>query len=232
LREIALKPFLPNDAPGGPEASRRRASLAARWQPRLIVAVGLVLAMPVSCLAQAQPIVTPVAPQMHPIYHYGLKVTQSDGKTLALEELAGRPVIMTMFFATCPGVCPIMTEEIKHVTDGLAADKRANLHVLMVSFDDNDTLQQLEAYKKAHGLDSSMWIIAKATPAVSKTLGELLDVRFQKLPNGSYSHTAMVDLVDENGDVQVRVPGTSLDDPLFAFSVDQMLSKHPAPAHR
>ncbi len=170
------------------------------------------------------------APKAHSIYHYGLQVTRSDGRVMPLDELAGRPVVMTMFFATCPGICPMMTENIAQAEAKLPADKRRNLRVLMVSFDESDTPAMLEAYGKAHRLDRSRWIIAKATPAVSRTLGDLLGVRFAKLPNGSYSHTAMVDLVDENGEILIRVPGTSLDDPLFAVALDRMLSKQPTPS--
>ncbi len=154
----------------------------------------------------------------------GVKVTRSDGMVIDLSALKGRPTIMTMFFASCPDVCPLMTENILQAESQIPADELQDLQVVMVSFDDRDTPAVLDAYRKAHGIMSPRWTIASASPAASRTLGDLLGVRFQKLPNGSYSHTAMVDLVAADGAILARVPGPSLADPEFQAAIRAMLS--------
>lgn len=167
----------------------------------------------------------PQAPTMSPtLYNLGLKVMRSDGRLVDLSTLKGRPTIMTMFFASCPDVCPLMTEHLLQAESKIPAGELKNLQVVFVSFDERDRPAVLEAYRKAHGIKSSRWTLAVASPAVSETLAGLLGVRFQKLPNGSYSHTAMVDLIAADGTIQARVPSTALPDPEFRAAVRAVLT--------
>ncbi len=157
-------------------------------------------------------------------YDLGIKVTRSDGASVDLSSLRGRATIMTMFFATCPDVCPLMTENILRTESQIPAKELKDLQVVFVSFDDRDRPDVLEEYRRAHGIKSPRWTVATASPAASRELGDLLGVRFQKLPNGSYSHTAMIDLIGRDGTILARVPATSLGDPQFRVAVRAMLS--------
>ncbi len=148
----------------------------------------------------------------------GFKVLRSDGVVVDLAALKG-PAIVTMFFATCPDVCPLMTEQIMQVEKQLAPAERDRLQVVFVSFDDRDQPEVLESYRRAHGIDSPRWTVALAPADVRQRLAAVLGVRFQKLPNGSFSHTAMVDLVDQDGRIAAQVPATALDDPEFRAAV-------------
>ena len=158
------------------------------------------------------------------MYDSGIEVTRSDGQRVGLASMKGRPALMTMFFASCGGVCPLMTEQIRRVEKGLTPAERARLQVLLVSFDEGDTLERLGAYGRAHAADPSRWVIAKGSTDVNRTLAGLLGIRFQKLPNGSFSHNSVLDLVDADGVVLAQLPGTSLDDPRFAVAVKQLLA--------
>lgn len=153
----------------------------------------------------------------------GFKVLRSDGVVVDLASLRG-PAIVTMFFATCPDVCPLMTEHILQIERRLAPAERDHLQVVLVSFDDRDQPGVLESYRKAHGIDSPRWTVALAPAGVRERLAGVLGVRFQKLPDGSFSHTAMVDLVDEHGRIAAQAPATALDDPEFRAAVGAMLA--------
>jgi len=157
-------------------------------------------------------------------YDLGIRVTRADGRVVDLATLKGRPTIMTMFFASCPDVCPLMTEHIQQMERKIPARELRNLQVVFVSFDERDKPSVLQGYRGAHGIESPRWTVATASPADSRALGDFLGVRFQKLPNGSFSHTAMIDLLAADGAVLARVPAPSLVDPQFSVAVRAMLS--------
>ena len=157
-------------------------------------------------------------------FDLGIQVTRSDGVTLDLADLKGSPTIMTMFFASCPGVCPLMTEHIQQIEKQIPADELKDLQVVFISFDERDGPSVLSAYRKAHGIDSPRWTLAVAPPAESQALGDVLGVRFLKLPNGSFNHTAMVDLIDASGTIIARVPAPSLNSALFREAVRALIA--------
>lgn len=179
------------------------------------------------------PVAPDYAPKANPAsptpFDLGIKVTRSDGAVVDLASLRGRPTIMTMFFASCPDVCPLMTENILRAEAKIPAKELKDLQVVFVSFDERDKPAVLDAYRKAHGITSPRWTVASATPAASRKLGDLLGVRYQKLPNGSFSHSAMVDLIAADGTVMARVPAPSLDHPQFSVAIRAMLSMSSAP---
>lgn len=156
-------------------------------------------------------------------------ITRSDGAVVDLASLRGRPTIMTMFFTSCPDVCPMMTENILHAIGKIPAGERKDLQVVFVSFDDRDKPAILENYRKAHAITSPHWTLATASPQASQQLGDILGVRFRKLPDGSFSHSAMVDLIAADETIMARVPGTSLTDPQFPMAIRAMLSMPSAP---
>lgn len=157
-------------------------------------------------------------------FDLGIRVTRSDGAVVDLASLKGRPTIMTMFFASCPDVCPLLTEHIQQAEEAIPPDERDSLQVVMVSFDERDTPAVLDGYRTAHAIASPHWTVGTATPEASQRLGEVLGVRFQKLPNGSFNHSAMVALIAADGTVLARVPGPSLTDPQFPLAIRAMLS--------
>ncbi len=47
------------------------------------------------------------------IYQLDVKLQDEDGNAIGLDEFRGHPVIVTMFYASCPHVCPMLISTIK-----------------------------------------------------------------------------------------------------------------------
>lgn len=158
------------------------------------------------------------------LYDLGVTVTDATGARIDLAALKGRPAIATMFFASCPDVCPLMTERILQAERALPPAERDRLQVILISFDDRDTPDMLAAYRKAHDIESPRWTVATASPEASRALAAMLGIAFEKLPDGSYAHRATVGLVAANGEVLARLPASSMADPSFGAALSAMLS--------
>lgn len=166
------------------------------------------------------------------VFDLGLKVMRSDGQEIDLSALKGRPTILTMFFASCPDVCPLMTEQIRQAEEAVPPGERDGLQVALVSFDQRDQPEVLRAYRQAHAIDSPRWTIAVASENASDILARSLGVRFEKLPNGSFNHSAMVGLIGADGTLLARVPASSLDEPRFVAAVRAMIEMSKSPSHK
>ena len=159
------------------------------------------------------------------LYAAPLSLTAANGRPFDVGSLKGSPVLATMFFATCPDVCPIMTEQLRQVWSHLPPVRRAKLRVLLVSFDpEDDRPPVLRAYAHGHNIDQPGWTVAVADPATSQQLGALLGVQFRRLGRADYSHVPMINLVAPSGVVLARLPSASLGTPLFSAAVAGLLA--------
>jgi protein SCO1/2 len=151
-------------------------------------------------------------PSAASFYDLSLTVTDQDGKVVPLDVFRGHPVLITMFYATCPNACPLLTTDIKKVDKQLSAAARERVRVLMVSFDAaRDTPARLTQFVTDHGLDAARWKVTAAAEEPARDLAAALGIRVRKLDNGEYFHSSAIILLDEAGKFVTRVEGLGKD---------------------
>lgn len=145
------------------------------------------------------------------LYHLDAVWTDHRGETLQLADLRGRPVIVTMIYASCETACPILVRDAGRLFDALPEDVRDRTQVLVVSFDPaRDAPERLAAYVDASGLDHPSWRFAVGEPHATRALAALLGVRYRELENGMFSHTNLITVLGADGAVRQRSEGLGL----------------------
>ena len=79
-----------------------------------------------------------------------VQLVRDDGKHVMLQDELndGRPVVMTFIFTTCTSICPLLSQTLARLQDGLGAD-RDRVHIVSISIDpEEDTPARLAAYAK------------------------------------------------------------------------------------
>lgn len=146
------------------------------------------------------------------LYDLPTVVTDQNGNAVSVDVFRGHPVLVTMFYATCPNACPLLTADIKRIERQLPPAVRDELRVLMVSFDAaRDTPELLSKYTRERSLDGARWRLASATEDNAREIAALLGIRYRKLDNGAYFHTSAIILLDEQGRPRARVEGLGKD---------------------
>ena len=156
--------------------------------------------------AGAQPAIEdPRAPSL---YDLPVTLTDQSGKKLTLRDLAGHPVLITMFYGTCPHACPMLISDVKAIERQLDPETRAALRVVLVSFDPaRDTTEALKELADKHHVDQQRWLFANATDEDVRTLAAGLGIKYRRLPDGSYNHSSIITLLDARGGVASKVDG-------------------------
>ena len=151
------------------------------------------------------------------IYHLDVKLTDQHGTVQSLDTFRGHPVVISMFYATCPNVCPVLISTIQMMERKLHADELAKLRVMLVSVDpETDTPEILSRVAVKHHIDLDRWKLARATPQDVRKIAAVLRVRYRQLPDGEFSHTSVLTLVDDHGVVRAhsaKIPG--IDDDFY-----------------
>ena len=160
------------------------------------------------------------------LYQLTLPLTIQDGKTVPFDSLRGRPMLVTLFYTSCDGVCPMLAFTMRRVVAALPTEQRTRVRALMVSFDpERDSPEALQAFAKLHQLDSSQWLLARANEGDVRELAAVLGVRYRPLPGGVFSHSAVITLLDADGVVRARTENLQTLDPDFMRAVSHTLEQ-------
>jgi protein SCO1 len=177
------------------------------------------------CAAAASHAAPPVPSDS--VYHLELVLTDQDGRDGHFADGRGGVRIVSMFYANCPYVCPMIVETIKRVERGLDAGSRARLSVLLVTLDpardDPAALAKVAVDRK---LDTSRWTLARTASADVRKLAALLGIQYRQLENREINHSSALILLDAEGRVLARSSLLGDPDPEFVAAVRTALASH------
>jgi len=119
---------------------------------------------------------------------------------MGLDVYRGHPVIVSMFYGSCPVACPLIISHVQEVEARLSPAARADFRVLLVSFDaERDTPEALAAIARAHHVDLARWTFATGSDDDVRQVAAVLGVSYRKLPNGTFAHDSVITLLARDG---------------------------------
>ena len=134
------------------------------------------------------------------VYHLQVAVEDQFGEISGLDRYRGKPVLVTMFYTSCPHVCPMLISTIKFTESELTEQELAGLRVLTISIDpERDSPEQLLELMERHRVDASRWSMARPDPGDLRTIAGVFGVRYKKLSDGEFNHTTRIILLDQDG---------------------------------
>lgn len=146
------------------------------------------------------------------LYDFDARFTDQAGQHVTLEQIGrGHPVLISMFYGTCPMACPLLINRIQRIERELPAVERGRLRVVLVTFDPKrDDVAELQAIAQMHHLDAS-WELLRADASTVRELAAILGIKYRALPDGSFNHSSVITAVAPNGSMRARMDG--LDQP-------------------
>ena len=167
---------------------------------------------PVAPMARTE---TPAMPRGEPgpsIYDLRVPLLDETGTVRSLDAFRGHPVLITMFYGTCPVACPLLTTDLKRLQQQIPEPVRSDVRILMVSFDpDRDTPAALSRIMQERSLDRARWTLASAGDDEARELAGVLGIKYRKLDNGAFFHSSVIVLLDRQGRPQERIEGSTQD---------------------
>ncbi|CAN5291316.1 SCO family protein [soil metagenome] len=155
------------------------------------------------------------------------RFTDQDGKAFALSERRGRAQLVTMFYTSCPYMCPLIVDSGLGVDHALTPAERAKLRVLLVSLDPaRDDVAALSALATKRKLDRQRWTLARTDAASVRKTAAVLGIRYRALANGEFNHSSVLLLLDAQGRIIARTEKMgAVPDPDFLAKVRATLAK-------
>jgi cytochrome oxidase Cu insertion factor (SCO1/SenC/PrrC family) len=124
------------------------------------------------------------------------------GATLKLSDLDGRVRVISMFYATCAGVCAITREDMRAIEASLSPRARERVCFVLATLDPpHDSVAALRAYRHAAGLSTARWFLLRGDLPATRALAARLQIGAGRDATGRFTHTSMLAVVDESGRV-------------------------------
>ncbi len=133
-------------------------------------------------------------------------LVDQDGEKRALEDFAGRAILLDFIFTNCPGPCPISTATLRSFQQKLPAELRERVQLVSISLDPaRDTPEAMKAYAEARKVDFASWAFLTGTQEQIDPV--LAAYGVGKVEGDEIEHTVVTFLIDPSGQIVKRYLG-------------------------
>jgi protein SCO1/2 len=160
------------------------------------------------------------------VYQLSSVWTNDAGKALRLSQLRGKPQVVTMFFASCQGACPLLVHQMLDVAGSLPPTARTNVGFVLVTFDTElDTLSALHDYRASRKLAETQWTLLRGNPEDTRELALVLGVKYRKDARGQFSHSNLITILNAEGEIVLQQTGLNQPPEELVRKLDQLLKR-------
>jgi protein SCO1/2 len=153
------------------------------------------------------------------------RLTDHRGRPLRMDELRGKPLVVSFVYTGCFQVCPATTQFLKRaVQSARDALGRDAFHVLTIGFNQPfDTPEALAAFARQQGADVDGWLFAAPREADVEALLKEFGLTVQATAAG-FDHLIQASIVDADGRIYRQVYGDAVELPMFIGPLKELLS--------
>jgi protein SCO1/2 len=145
---------------------------------------------------------TPAGPSIYPL---SVALRDQHDRAIGIDAFRGHPVVISMFYGSCPTACPLLVSNVKRIEESLPADVRQETRVLLVSFDPaHDTPAVLAFIAKGRELDDARWTLATASDDDVRQIAAVLGISYRARPEGGFVHDSVLTVLDREGRIVAR----------------------------
>ena len=136
------------------------------------------------------------------------RLTDQDGRSVALEDLRGKAIMLDFIFTHCTGPCPVLTGLQVDVQRALNPQQRAKTRFVSISLDpERDTPEVLRAYAMKHGADLESWSFLTGKPEEVETVLKSYGVGVIRRAGEEPAHLVATFVIDGQGRIAHRIVG-------------------------
>ena len=146
------------------------------------------------------------------IYRLQGSWTQDDGKPLRLDELRGEPQVLTLFYTTCTGSCPITVKALQMFSEGEKSAGKARVRFVLITVDPaQDTLAVLRKYRRTMHLEKGVWRLVRGKESDVRKMAALLGFNYEQIDSGEFMRSNLITVLDTRGQIVHQQSGVADD---------------------
>lgn len=149
-------------------------------------------------------------------------------RVVNLDDLRGKPLVISMIFTSCHHVCPMTTKHIDKATraarEVLGQD---SFEILTIGFDTaHDSPDAMRAFARQQGVFAAGWRFLSGSKETIEALSQELGFMFYTSPRG-FDHLNQVTVIDRDGVVYSQVYGVNFELPWLVEPLKDLVFNRP-----
>jgi len=158
------------------------------------------------------------------------RLTNSAGRGVTLNDLKGKPLILSLIYTSCYQICPMTTRYLSSVVEKARETFGADsFSIALLGFDSQfDDPQAMKHFAKKQGVEDADWHLLSADADTIAALTKELGFIFFASPNG-FDHVVQASIIDGEGVVYRQVYGEVFDTPLLIEPLKELILGRPQP---
>ncbi len=148
----------------------------------------------------------------------------ADGGKVALADLRGKPLLITMIYTGCADVCPTIIESLASAAE--TAEEtfgKGSFNILTIGFDTrHDTPGRMRSFARAHNAGGDNWHFVGSDDETVKQLSTAVGFNFFASAGG-FAHIGQVTVLDKNGAIFQQVYGSTFEPPAIVEPLKQLM---------
>ncbi len=155
----------------------------------------------------------------------GWQLTDQRGRGLRLDELRGRPLVVSFVYTGCFQVCPATTQFLKRaVAEARRALGPDSFSVVTIGFNQPfDGPEALADFARRQQIDDPQWLFVAPRESDVPALLQRFGLSVQRTPGG-FDHLVQASIVDARGVIVRQVYGDQFELPLFVEPLKQLVA--------
>lgn len=146
------------------------------------------------------------------IYQVNSDWTNQFGNKVNIGDLRGKTQVFTMIFANCTYACPILANDMRRIASELTNDELKDVQFTLISIDpERDTPERLMQFAQDQNLNLAHFQLLTGERSDIDDLAALTGFRYKKEPDGSFSHSNIITILNEEGEIIHQQVGLNQD---------------------
>ncbi|MCF8260155.1 MAG: SCO family protein [Melioribacteraceae bacterium] len=124
------------------------------------------------------------------------------GNAVNIGELSGKTQIVALIFANCTYACPLIVNDMRNIEKNLTDDELQKVQFTLISIDpERDTPEKLKEFALSQNLNLSRWQLLTGKRTDIDDFAALIGFRYKKENDGSFSHSNLINIFNEKGEL-------------------------------
>jgi protein SCO1/2 len=142
------------------------------------------------------------------IYNLPSKWTNQDAKTIKMEDLNGKVLVMVMIYTSCKSACPRLVADMRNIESRLPENIKKNVTLVLVSIDPaTDTPERLKSFSIENKMEGEQWVFLRSTEENTREFSAVLAVNYKKISPMDFSHSNIISVFNAGGELAFQQEG-------------------------
>lgn len=160
------------------------------------------------------------------IFNLTTEWNTEEGKTIQLEDLKGRTLVMVMIYTTCKAACPRLVADMQNIEKQIPKTLINKINFVFVSIDpENDTPKKLKAFAIKNYMDDEQHTFLQGTESGVREFSNVLAVKYKQISPMDFSHSNIISVFSPSGELVHQQEGLGVDNKVTISKIIETVNK-------